>query len=96
MSCNARPNNNETLCLGSSFARSLNINEGDEVFVSSVKDVPFLTKINVAPRTTSDREILVGCNKMDVYLLNSLDCFVNENNDFFKGITNGKGAIHTA
>ena len=64
VSCNARPNNNETLCLGTSFARSLNINEGDEVFVSSIKDVPFLTKINVAPRTANDREILVGCNKI--------------------------------
>nr|XP_003707760.1 PREDICTED: peroxisome biogenesis factor 1 [Megachile rotundata]XP_012151141.1 PREDICTED: peroxisome biogenesis factor 1 [Megachile rotundata]XP_012151142.1 PREDICTED: peroxisome biogenesis factor 1 [Megachile rotundata] len=58
LSCNARSISNGTLCLGPSFARSLNINEGEEVFVCSVKDVPFLTKISVAPRTTNDREIL--------------------------------------
>ncbi|KAK1126052.1 hypothetical protein K0M31_005579 [Melipona bicolor] len=60
MSCNVRPNLSETLCLGTIFARSLNIKEDDEVFVSFVRDVPVLAKIDVAPLTMSDREILVG------------------------------------
>lgn len=59
MSYNVRPNPSGTLCLGTIFARSLNIEEGDEVFVSLLKDVPISTKINVAPFTASDREILV-------------------------------------
>lgn len=52
-------NNNETLCIGATFARSLNIQEGDEVFVSSVKSVPSLSSVKIAPRTASDRELLV-------------------------------------
>lgn len=59
-SCNVGVNSRETLCLGTVFARSLCIEEGDKVFVSSVKDVPLLTQVNVAPRTMNDREILVG------------------------------------
>ncbi|XP_029035401.2 peroxisome biogenesis factor 1 [Osmia bicornis bicornis] len=79
VSCNARPNNNETLCLGTSFARSLNINEGDEVFVSSIKDVPFLTKINVAPRTANDREILeLQMEKVQSTLLNQIRVVAKE------------------
>lgn len=58
MSCNVRPNLNESLCIGTTFARSLNIEEGDEVIVSFVKNVPILIKINVAPLTANDREIL--------------------------------------
>lgn len=58
MSCNVRPNLNESLCIGTTFARSLNIEEGDEVIVSFVKNVPILIKINVAPLTVNDREIL--------------------------------------
>ncbi|XP_018368488.1 PREDICTED: peroxisome biogenesis protein 1 [Trachymyrmex cornetzi] len=58
LSCIARINNDETLCIGATFARSLNIQEGDEVFVSSVKSIPSLSSIQVAPRTTSDRELL--------------------------------------
>ncbi|XP_015435576.1 PREDICTED: peroxisome biogenesis protein 1 [Dufourea novaeangliae] len=57
-SCSASANHNEILCLGTTFARSLGINEGDEVFISSVKDVPHLTRVNVIPRTADDREIL--------------------------------------
>ena len=64
MSYNVRPYLNETLCLGTIFARSLNIKENDEVFVSFVRDVPVLTKIDVTPLTTSDREILVGLIKV--------------------------------
>lgn len=63
MSCNTRPNLKETLCLGTTFARSLKIEEDDEVFVSFLKDVPVLTKIYVAPLTANDREILVGPEK---------------------------------
>lgn len=63
MSCNVRPNLNESLCIGTTFARSLNIEEGDEVIVSFVKNVPILIKINVAPLTVNDREILVGFRK---------------------------------
>lgn len=63
MSCNVRPNLNESLCIGRTFARSLNIEEGDEVIVSFVKNVPILIKINVAPLTANDREILVGFKK---------------------------------
>ncbi|KYN44445.1 Peroxisome biogenesis factor 1 [Trachymyrmex septentrionalis] len=58
LSCIARVNNDETLCIGATFARSLNIQEGDEVLVSSVKSVPSLSSIQIAPRTTSDRELL--------------------------------------
>ncbi|XP_017876289.1 peroxisome biogenesis factor 1 [Ceratina calcarata] len=58
MSCNVRPYENKMLCLSTTFARSLNIDEGDEVFVSLVKDVPVLTKIYVAPLSANDREIL--------------------------------------
>lgn len=57
-SCLSRANNDETLCIGATFARSLNIQEGDEVFVSSVKNVPSLSSIKIAPRTTNDRELL--------------------------------------
>jgi len=52
-------NTDKTLCIGATFARNLNIQEGDEVFVSSVKDVPTLSRIKVAPRTTTDLELLV-------------------------------------
>ncbi|XP_072762957.1 peroxisomal ATPase PEX1 isoform X2 [Anoplolepis gracilipes] len=58
LSCVSRVNNDETLCIGATFARSLNIQEGDEVLVSSVKNVPSLSSIKIAPRTTSDRELL--------------------------------------
>ncbi|XP_018312210.1 peroxisome biogenesis protein 1 [Mycetomoellerius zeteki] len=58
LSCIARVNNDETLCIGATFARSLNIQEGDEVFVSSVKSVASLSSVQIAPHTTSDRELL--------------------------------------
>lgn len=75
MSCNVRPNLNESLCIGTTFARSLNIEEGDEVIVSFVKNVPILIKINVAPLTANDREILVGfkkcCNKILLFYIDN-------------------------
>ncbi|KOC60225.1 Peroxisome biogenesis factor 1, partial [Habropoda laboriosa] len=72
-SCIARPNLNDTLCLGTTFARSLNIEEGDEVFVSFIKDVPLLTKIHVAPFTVNDREILeLQTEKVQSTLLNQI------------------------
>ncbi|CAL1678759.1 unnamed protein product [Lasius platythorax] len=58
LSCVSRVNNDETLCIGATFARTLDIQEGDEVLVSSVKNVPSLSSIKIAPRTTSDRELL--------------------------------------
>ncbi|XP_076242599.1 peroxisomal biogenesis factor 1 [Calliopsis andreniformis] len=57
-SCNARPSQSRLVCFGTTFARSLNIEEEDEVFVSSVKDVPLLNRIDVVPCTAGDREIL--------------------------------------
>ncbi|XP_076292104.1 peroxisomal biogenesis factor 1 [Lasioglossum baleicum] len=57
-SCNMSASPNEVLCLGTSFARSLGIDEGDEVFISSLKNVPHLTRVDVVPRTLDDREIL--------------------------------------
>ncbi|XP_076762251.1 peroxisomal biogenesis factor 1 isoform X2 [Xylocopa sonorina] len=73
VSCYVRPNLNETLCIGTTFARSLNIDEGDEVFVSSVKDVPLLTQINVLPLTANDREILeLQMEKVQSTLLNQI------------------------
>ncbi|KAK9306176.1 hypothetical protein QLX08_003068 [Tetragonisca angustula] len=73
MSYNVRPYLNETLCLGTIFARSLNIKENDEVFVSFVRDVPVLTKIDVTPLTTSDREILeIQMEKVQSTLLNQI------------------------
>ncbi|CAL7940371.1 unnamed protein product [Xylocopa violacea] len=72
-SCYVRPNLNETLCIGTTFARSLNIDEGDEVFVSSVKDVPLITQINVLPLTVNDREILeLQVEKVQSTLLNQV------------------------
>ncbi|XP_076671558.1 peroxisomal biogenesis factor 1 isoform X3 [Andrena cerasifolii] len=72
-SCNTRPSPNETLCLGTTFARSLSIEEGDDVFVSSVKDAPLLTQVNVAPRTADDREILeLQMEKLQSTLLNQI------------------------
>jgi len=59
LSCVARVNNDETLCIGATFARNLNIQEGDEVLVSSVKSVPSLSSVKIVPRTPSDRELLV-------------------------------------
>ncbi|XP_011877701.1 PREDICTED: transitional endoplasmic reticulum ATPase isoform X2 [Vollenhovia emeryi] len=58
LTCVARVNNDETLGIGATYARSLNIQEGDEVFVSSVKSVPSLSSVKIAPRTASDRELL--------------------------------------
>ncbi|KYM85704.1 Peroxisome biogenesis factor 1 [Atta colombica] len=58
LSCITRVNNEETLCIGATFARSLNIQEGDEVLVSSVKNIPSLSSVQIAPHTTSDRELL--------------------------------------
>ncbi|XP_014481800.1 PREDICTED: peroxisome biogenesis factor 1 isoform X2 [Dinoponera quadriceps] len=49
---------NGTLGIGAIFARSLNIQEGDEVFVSTVKQVSSLSSINVVPLTMNDRELL--------------------------------------
>ncbi|CAK9814659.1 Peroxisome biogenesis factor 1 [Anthophora plagiata] len=73
MSCIARPNHENSLCIGAKFARSLNIDEGDTVFVSSVKDVPLLTRIDVAPLTVNDREILeLQVEKVQSTLLNQI------------------------
>ncbi|XP_078046831.1 peroxisomal biogenesis factor 1 [Augochlora pura] len=58
VSCNVSASPNEVLYLGASFARSLGIDEGDEVFISSLKDVQRLTRVDVVPRTADDREIL--------------------------------------
>lgn len=54
---NAIPN--DILGIGAIFARSLNIQEGDEVLVSAVKQVPSLSSINIVPLTMNDRELLV-------------------------------------
>lgn len=73
MSYNVRPNPSGILCLGTIFARSLNIEEGDEVYVSLLKDVPISTKINVAPLTTPDREILeIQMEKVQSTLLSQI------------------------
>ncbi|KAL0101615.1 hypothetical protein PUN28_019032 [Cardiocondyla obscurior] len=58
LTCVTRINDDETLCIGATFARSLNVQEGDQVFVSSVKNVPSLSSVKVAPLTLSDRELL--------------------------------------
>ncbi|XP_053998101.1 peroxisomal ATPase PEX1 [Hylaeus anthracinus] len=72
-SCNAGGNSSDTLCFGATFARSLSISEGDEVFVSSVKDVQPLTRANVVPRTADDREILeVQMDRVQSTLLNQI------------------------
>ncbi|XP_066588565.1 peroxisomal ATPase PEX1 [Prorops nasuta] len=57
-SCDARPANNEFLCLNAAFAQKLKIKEGEKVFVSSIKDAPTLKRINVTPASAEDREIL--------------------------------------
>lgn len=50
---------NSGLCLSATFARTLNIKEGDEVFVSCAEEAPPLTSVVVAPKSSHDREILV-------------------------------------
>lgn len=49
----------DALGIGASFARSLNIQESDEVFASAVKQVFSLSSINIVPLTVNDRELLV-------------------------------------
>ena len=51
---------NSRLCLSATFSRTLNIKEDDEVFVSCVEEAPPLTSIVVAPKSSQDREIVVG------------------------------------
>ncbi|XP_050461247.1 uncharacterized protein LOC126856619 isoform X2 [Cataglyphis hispanica] len=58
LSCVPRVDNENILSIGATFARSLNIQEEDEVLVSSLKNVPSLSSIKIIPRTTSDRELL--------------------------------------
>ncbi|XP_011338168.2 peroxisome biogenesis protein 1 isoform X2 [Ooceraea biroi] len=58
LSCIPCMNIDKTLCIGATFAKTLNIQEEDEVFVSSVKNVPTLSSIKIAPRTTTDLELL--------------------------------------
>ncbi|XP_071557616.1 peroxisomal ATPase PEX1 isoform X1 [Temnothorax nylanderi] len=58
LTCVTRANNDDTLCIGATFARNLNIQEEDEVFVSSVKNVSSLSSVKIAPRTANDRELL--------------------------------------
>ncbi|XP_058795595.1 uncharacterized protein LOC131666734 [Phymastichus coffea] len=55
----ARPSpDNSRLCLSATFARTLNIKEGDEVFVSCAEEPPSLTSLAVAPKSSHDQEIL--------------------------------------
>nr|XP_033334649.1 peroxisome biogenesis factor 1 [Megalopta genalis] len=73
VSCNVSANPNEVLYLGTSFARSLGIDEGDEVFISSLKDVQRLTRIDVVPRTADDREIVeLQMEKLQSILLSQI------------------------
>ncbi|KAL6424824.1 hypothetical protein ACFW04_010032 [Cataglyphis niger] len=58
LSCVPRVDNENILSIGATFARSLNIQEEDEVLVSALKNVPSLSSIKIVPRTTSDRELL--------------------------------------
>ncbi|XP_012541576.1 peroxisome biogenesis protein 1 [Monomorium pharaonis] len=65
--------NDDVLSIGATFARSLNIQEGDEVRVSSVKKVPSLSSIHIVPRTASDRELLeLQMEKMQSSLLSQV------------------------
>lgn len=57
--CSSCTSTDKTLCMGARFARSLNIQENDEVFVSSVRNVPTLSSIKIAPCTRTDLELLV-------------------------------------
>ncbi|XP_043494802.1 peroxisome biogenesis factor 1 [Polistes fuscatus] len=73
LSCSPRQITDRALCLSAPFAKSLNIEEGDEVFVSFVKDVSTLTSITVVPRTDEDREILeLQVDKIQSTLLNKI------------------------
>ncbi|XP_008210116.1 ATPase family gene 2 protein isoform X2 [Nasonia vitripennis] len=64
---------NSMLCLSATFARTLNIKEGDEVFVSCAEEPPPLTSLLVAPRSSHDREILeLQCENVQANLLNQI------------------------
>lgn len=68
-----RANDDEVLCIGAKFARSLNIQDGDEVLVSSVANVFTLTSVEVAPQTAIDRELLtLQSEKIQSDLLNQV------------------------
>lgn len=58
-SCIPRVISDEELCIGAIYAQRLNIQEGDEVFVSSTRNVPTLNKITIVPVKKSDYELLV-------------------------------------
>ncbi|KAG7207684.1 hypothetical protein KM043_009303 [Ampulex compressa] len=72
-SCIARPISDDTMYLGTTFARSLNIQHGDVVIVSFLKDVPRLSSITVVPYSTHDRQILeLQMDKVQSTLLNQV------------------------
>lgn len=62
LSCSPKQITDGTLCLAGPFAKALNIEDGDEVFVHCVKYAPSLTSVTVVPQTNEDREILVKFN----------------------------------
>ncbi|XP_011505732.1 PREDICTED: peroxisome biogenesis factor 1 [Ceratosolen solmsi marchali] len=61
------------VCLSATFARTLNINEGDEVFVSCFEDAPSLTSVSVSPKTLHDQEIVdMQTENIQSHLLNQI------------------------
>lgn len=57
----------KSLCIGATFARALNIKEGDVIFVTSVDEAPELTSLIVAPQSPQDRAILVSIQKKKIF-----------------------------
>ncbi|KAL2736304.1 peroxisome biogenesis factor 1 isoform X1 [Vespula maculifrons] len=73
LSCSPKQITDGTLCLARPFAKTLNIEDGDEVFVRFVKDAPSLTSITVIPETNEDREILeLQVDRIQSTLLNKI------------------------
>ena len=55
--------------LSATFARSLAIKEGDEVFISCSLEPPSLTNIVVIPKSAQDQEILVSIPQFESFFI---------------------------
>lgn len=59
LSWQLKPSLDGTFGIGATFARSLNIKEGDSVLISTLSELPCLSSVAVSPCTSQDWEILV-------------------------------------
>ncbi|XP_051155362.1 peroxisome biogenesis factor 1 [Leptopilina boulardi] len=67
------PSPNVFPSLSATFARSLGIEEGDEIFITCESEPPSLTSITVIPKSIQDQEILEHqCDKIQSILLDQI------------------------